>query len=152
MAEPIAFTSHTPRFSIPLLFAGQAQKEFFFNEAQHLIDTLLHLAVEGIANAPSAAPSEGECWIVDSSAQEQWTGMEDSVAVFTASAWKFVAPTDGMTAFDKASGQKFLYDGGWQTASLPNEAQGGTTIDSEARNAINGIIAALRDQAILPRL
>lgn len=33
MTEPVVFTSASPRFAIPLLFAGQAQKEVFVNEA-----------------------------------------------------------------------------------------------------------------------
>lgn len=28
MPEPLDFTARTPRFSLPMLFAGQAQKEF----------------------------------------------------------------------------------------------------------------------------
>lgn len=151
MSEPINFSSTTPRFSIPLLFAGQAQKEFFFNEAQVLVDALLQLSVQGVEETPPANAAEGQCWIVGASPVSDWAGMEDAIALFASGQWKFIQPTDGMKAFDQALGQSVHFDGGWQTASTPLEPQGGSTIDSEARSAISAIIVAMRNQGILAR-
>ena len=64
MSDPITFASASPRLGLPLLFAGQSQKEFFVNEAHALVDALLHAAVEGEADAPPSAAEEGECWLV----------------------------------------------------------------------------------------
>ncbi len=42
MSDPVQFEGATPRFALPLLFAGQAQKEFFVNEALLRADMVLH--------------------------------------------------------------------------------------------------------------
>ncbi|MFX4817188.1 DUF2793 domain-containing protein, partial [Acinetobacter baumannii] len=55
----------TSRLALPLLAAGQAQKEMFHNEALALIDLALAAAVESVGlNTPPATPEDGQCWIV----------------------------------------------------------------------------------------
>ena len=74
MTDPVIFASTSPRFGLPLLFAGQAQKEFTINEGIALTDALLHLAVEGEALSPPVAPAEGDCWLIHPSASGDWVG------------------------------------------------------------------------------
>jgi hypothetical protein len=75
MTDPIPFPSATPRFGLPLLFPGQARKEFFVNEAHALTDALLACVVEGEAPAPPSTAGEGTSWLVASSATGDWPGM-----------------------------------------------------------------------------
>jgi len=100
MTQPSVFNSTTPRFSLPLLFAGQAQKEFFVNEAHVLIDVLMHMSVKGLASTPPSAPAEGECWLVDATPVGEWAGHIDSIAFFAAGAWSFLNPVPGMRVFN----------------------------------------------------
>ncbi len=62
MSDPIVFETATAKFELPLLFAGQAQKEFFVNEALSRADLLLHCAIEGETAAPPPAPQAGQVW------------------------------------------------------------------------------------------
>jgi hypothetical protein len=148
MTDPVSFTSATPRFSLPLLFSGQAQKEFYVNEAHALADALLHAACEGEAADPPATPAEGQAWLVADSATGAWTGMDGKLASYQAGNWLFAAPNDGMRLFDRSTGQFIFFHGGWQRPVTPAGASGGTTVDSEARAAIADLVSALTQAGI----
>lgn len=123
--------------------AGQAQKEVFVNEAHALTDALLHPAIEGEADAPPAAPAEGECWLVGTTPSGAWTDHPGELAAYQAGGWLFAAPRDGLRVLDRSTGQDIRYFDGWQRPATPAGPTGGTTVDSEARAAIADLIAAL---------
>lgn len=150
MTDPITFPTATPRYSLPLLFAGQAQKEFYVNEAHALADALLHAACEGEATDPPVDPADGEAWLVASGATGEWAGEDGKLAARQAGNWLFVAPNDGMRLFDRATGQVLLFNGGWQRPAAPALPGGGSVIDTEARTAIAGLVTALVGAGVLP--
>lgn len=150
MTDPISFPSATPRFAIPLLFAGQSQKEFSVNEAHALADALLHAACEGEAASPPGTPIEGEAWLVASGATGDWAGEDGKLACRQMGNWLMTAPSDGMRLFDRSTGQMLLYRGGWQRPATPSLPSGGGVIDTEARTAIADLITALADAGVLP--
>ena len=150
MSDPLVFDTASPRFSLPLLFSGQTQKEAFVNEAHALTDALLHCAIEGLASTPPVLPVNGENWLVDVSPTGAWSGQAGKIACRQAGNWLFVSPIDGMRVLDKSNGQAKLYRGSWQSPAAPAAPSGGSTIDVQARAAIDDLIAALQLSGILP--
>jgi hypothetical protein len=136
----------TDRHALPLLQAGQAQKEMTHNEALVRLDLLTMAAARGIANAPPAAPVPGECWIVGDSPAGSWAGHADALAGWTESGWRFVAARSGMRVWlnDAACDARF-FDGAWNVPARPAipVPSGGETVDLQAREAIAAMLSAL---------
>lgn len=152
MPDPIIFTLASPRFGLPLLFAGQAQKEVFVNEAHALTDALLHPAIEGEADDPPESPTAGESWLVGDTPTGDWENHAGELAFFQAGTWIFATPRDGVHVLDRSTGQDIRFLAGWQRPATPAEPTGGTTVDTEARVAIADLIAALIASGLLAEI
>ena len=158
----------TPRYALPFILPGQAQKEAFHNEALSTIDLLLHGAVEEIRSTPPGMPEEGQCWIVGPSPSGAWSGRAAEVVGWTAGGWRFVAPAVGMSLWDKVLDVPRRWDGAAWVASLSTKEiridgqkvvgtrqpgvaspSGGTIIDAEARAAVDHLIVALRSHGLI---
>lgn len=148
MTTAIPFDSTTPRFGLPLLFVGQAQKEAFVNEAHVLADAIMHCAVEGEASSPPPSPADGECWLVSSNPGGAWADHSGKIACHHAGNWLYIMPRDGMRVLDRATGQDRRYFGAWLVPAAPAAPTGGATVDAEARSAIMALTAALRSAGI----
>ncbi len=159
----------TPRLELPFILPGQAQKEFFHNEALTRIDALLHASVEGAPTAaPPAAPAEGQSWIVGPAAVGTWQGRDGALATWTSGGWRFAPPFAGLSVWDRAAGHRIYWRGNeWSEGEHPvtelliggkkvvGERQppvpspsGGTIIDEEARAAVEAIIATLKSHGL----
>lgn len=150
MSDPFLFDTASPRFGLPLLFPGQAQKEAFVNEAHALADALLHPAIEGEAAAPPATPVDGESWLVGAAATGDWAGQAGKLACRQAGNWLFVTPRDGMRLLDRSTGQERRFFGTWKIPVEAGEPTGGPIVDAEARVAILQLIVALKIAGIYP--
>ena len=159
----------TNRLGLPFIMQGQAQKEFYHNEALVRIDMALHACVQGERDSPPADPAEGECWLVGASADGAWSGREKSIAGWTSGGWRFLTPVPGMAVRDRSSGLWLQWLGdSWSSGELAatsltvggkkvvGERQpavpspsGGTTIDEEARTAIAAVTAALKSHGLI---
>ncbi len=149
MSDPIIFDTTSPRFALPLLFAGQAQKEVFVNEALARLDGLVHCAIEGTASVPPAAPLEGDCWLIGDGPSGDWSGQAGRLALRQSGQWLFVAAADGTQLLNKATGQIWRrVSSSWNAPSPPTAPSGGTTVDNEARTALAELIAALRQAGV----
>lgn len=150
MAEPISFPSTTVNISLPLLFSGQAQKEFFLNQALAMLDAVIVWSVEDTMDAPPPNTQEGHCYLVSSNASGDWQGHDDEIAVRIGGAWQFISPVNGMDVFDRTLGQKLFFRTSWEAAAVPQEPTGGAVVDNEARAAIVEILNSLQNLGILP--
>jgi hypothetical protein len=160
----------TARFELPFLAPGQAQKEWWHNEALQRIDLLLCPVVEGPPLAtPPASPPPGSCYLIASGATGAWAGHEGALASLTDAGWTFITPVEGAQVMDAASGQMVLRRGGaWesgivraeelriggQTVVRQRQASiadpvGGMTADAECRTAVAAILSALRTHGLI---
>lgn len=161
----------TTRFALPLLHAGQAQKEMFHNEAVAGIDVLLHPEVEAVGiDAPPAAPEPGQAWIVGTAPSGEWAGHANEIACWTDGGWRFAVPRPGTAVWAESLAQPVRYrvGTGWQIGVISasrvevdgvqvigarGEAvatpTGGAIVDEQARTAIAGILDALRAHGLI---
>ena len=161
---------HSPRFALPFLAPGQAQKEFFHNEALQRIDFLLCPVIEEPPRqAPPASPVIGQAYVVATGATGVWAGHDGEIAGFGEGGWRFVAAIDGMSVIDRSSGETLLRrSGSWEPGvvrarEVRVNAQkvigarqgaiaaptGGATIDAEGRSAIAAILLAMRSHGLI---
>jgi Protein of unknown function (DUF2793) len=163
-------TDVTARLALPLLAAGQAQKEVTHNEALTVLDGLLLGALESRALASSPAnPVPGQMWLVAGAATGAWAGQSGKLALWTAGGWRFVTPVAGMLLWSKPDLAFGWHDGSawhwgdWPVTSVTVAGQkvvgaarpaipaptGGTVTDSQARTSISAILQALRDHGLI---
>lgn len=160
----------TDRYGLPLLQAGQAQKEITHNEAILRMDALLHAAVESQSVAsPPSAPPPGASWIVPAGADGAWTDRGGQLAYAHAGGWSFIEPAAGCLAWVKDEGV-FAYrtEAGWHSDAWPAKAvridgrlmlgasaqsiaapSGGTVADLEARQVLGQVLVALRQHGLI---
>ncbi|MBS0502619.1 MAG: DUF2793 domain-containing protein [Proteobacteria bacterium] len=158
------------RFGLPLLAAGQAQKELTHNEALALIDAALCPAAESAAIAtPPISPAIGACWIVADAPTGAWSGQAGCLACWTTGGWRFLPAAEGMRVWLKDQSlwavreatewvmgeeraSRILVDDqpvvGARGAAVALPA-GGATIDAEARTAIAAIIDRLAAHGLI---
>ncbi|QDH33267.1 DUF2793 domain-containing protein [Porphyrobacter sp. YT40] len=129
--------------------AGQAQKEFFVNQALCLLDALHPRVVKASAAAPPAEVGEGDCFRVTAPASGAWSGREDDIAVRIGGDWHFVSPREGLQVFDQGDDRQLVFRTQWEHPSAPPNPVGGAVIDSEARAAIVGLIDVLATAGVI---
>ncbi|MCH4152254.1 MAG: DUF2793 domain-containing protein [Sphingobium sp.] len=163
-------TTNSDRFALPLLQAGQAQKELTHNEALALVDMLLHAQVESMAVAtPPGGAVVGQCWVVATSGTGAWAGQDGKLACLTTGGWRFVAPRKGLQVLNAADGNSYVHDGAaWQMGAVRTngvyfsgnriittrqgaitDPTGGSVTDTQARTAIASILTALRNHGLI---
>lgn len=160
----------TPRLALPMLAAGQAQKEVLVNEALQRLDALVQpVALSATLAVPPASPAEGACWIVAAGASGTWTGYDNALAQWTAGGWRFAAPAEGWRCIILDSAAVMIFQSGsWRLDAIRGdglyignkrvigarvsdiaEPAGGTIVDVEARSVINLLLSMLREHGLI---
>jgi hypothetical protein len=148
----------TARYGLPLLVAGQGQKEITHNEALLLLDAAVSCVVERRdLLEPPIAPLAGQCWLVPAGASFEWEGRAGQIATWTEGGWRYLPLPEGAALYVKVGGERLRRMGGsWQADGLSGAplAQisgpaGGVTIDSEARAAVNAILERMRTLGLI---
>lgn len=159
----------TARLGLPFLQAGQAQKEMYHNEALMRLDLAVQTSVIAAGtNIPPDAPEIATAWIVGSAPTGAWAGHAQAIAGWSESGWRFLAAAEGMRAWVvESDGFALFVDGQWRVgrsygrlfidgeqivgprAEAIEEPDGGTTVDTEARRAIDAILAAMREHGLV---
>lgn len=145
--DPLAVT---PRHQLPMLFAGQTQKEFFINEAFARLDGLCACHVVGERNDPPAAPQAGEMWIIGQQPVGAWTGFSGHLALWLENGWRTLEPKPGQRVYDLSqTGSRFHVDGDWSLPVTVQPVTGGDVIDVQARAALALIVETLVNSTLL---
>ncbi|WP_375272831.1 DUF2793 domain-containing protein [Sphingomonas sp.] len=159
----------TPRFALPVLHIGQADKEQTHNEALALIDLAMGAVVEDVGiDVPPGDLQPGQCWIVGDAPTGAWAGNARAIAGWTAGGWRFVAARAGLSAWCRAWRMPVTFHDAWERGVLRAERlmvdgeqvvasrqpdvplpTGGGVVDAEARAAVTSVIAALRTHGLI---
>lgn len=164
----------TTRLALPLLQAGQAQKETTHNEALAILDIAVQASVLAVGmTMPPATPEPGAAWILGATPIGDWAGHAFALAAWTSGGWRFVEPHDGMAVWHIGDRQVVRFSAGsWAIgvmsgasvtiggqivvgarraaiANPPMVPVGTALADPEARSAIGSILDALRGHGLI---
>jgi hypothetical protein len=100
---------------------------------------------------PPNSPVPGSCYIIAASPSGAWAGKAQCLAVFTSGGWRFVMPADGLTVYVRSTGTRAIYrEGAWELCGGSiGSPSGVTTVDTQARSAIDQILGALRQHGLV---
>lgn len=158
----------SPRLALPLIAAGQAQKDVTHNEAVLALDRLVALVVASRSlTVPPPAPQSGACYIVPSAGTVAWGHPAGTLLHWQGAAWLPVTPRDGQIALLSDENLMLIHRGSWQAQwpvaglaiagrtvlAVPPVSlaapSGGTIVDSQARAMLAALLVALQHQGII---
>jgi hypothetical protein len=133
----------TPILSLPLILPAQAQKHVTHNEALRLLDVMVQLVVRNrTLTAPPPSPQEGDRHIIGAGATGEWAGRDGQIAAFWDTAWLYLEPQEGWTAFIRDEGAQAVHEAGQWLAETEKAARFpelgiNATADSVNRLSVN---------------
>ena len=115
----------TPRLSLPLLAAGQAQKHVTHNDALVRLDGLIHLAVASrTETTPPSSTEESDAYIVPPEATGAFAGRTDQLALYEDAGWTFLTPRIGWQAWVSDEAELQVWTGTEWRRAAPTSSMG----------------------------
>ncbi len=133
---------NTTRLILPLMSAAQSQKHITHNDAIIKLDQIVQLSVISSALAsPPVSPTEGDRYIIGSSATGAWAGKDLNVAYYVNGLWTFLIPRIGWQAYDETVNTMLVWTGSaWQNLLTAAGVITTTTINN---NTLSGRLTTL---------
>jgi hypothetical protein len=149
---------------------GQAQKELTHNESLLKLDLLVQPTCAALpSNTAPPVPAPGEAFLCGDAPSGAWEGQANALALWTTSGWRFSDAFEGMQVLLVTTGAILTFrDGGWDDGRIHASAividgvqvlgrrepaipdpSGGATIDAEARQTLQNMLAALRAHGLI---
>ncbi len=122
----------TPNLALPYIISSQAQKHVTHNEALRVLDALTRLVVKSTRTTPPPSPADGDCYLVDDGANDDWAGKDGHLANWIDGAWSYHASKSGWLAWFEEDGQIRLYDGNTWVNPFSNGFLAGLGINTSA--------------------
>jgi len=84
-----------------------------FTDIQAMFDALhfQNAVLDKDLTAPPGGESEGDRYIVASTASGAWAGHEDDIAEYRSSAWVFITPVEGFTTWVCDEDMDYVFNG-----------------------------------------
>lgn len=102
----------TPHLEITELGENQASPDVTVNEALGVADCAIQLAVTNqTTTTPPGSPTDGDRYIVGSSATGVWAGEDENVACYVGTDWHYLTPQEGWEVYDQAKKTRYRYEG-----------------------------------------
>ena len=163
--------STSPDLGIPFIAEQQVEPEVTHNSAIVVMSALLKGVINATTNTPPVSPTAGDAYIIGGSPTGAWNGKAKKIAIFYNGGWLYIPGVDdngsqiamgarqeGMTIYDQNINGLQVFDGtNWQARYLLEaakqaavaDATGGSTVDTEARAALNSLLAKCRTLGLI---
>ena len=146
----------TPTFGLPDWAAAQATPWLTENQVKRIIEAAARGIIEdNDLSAPPGSCADGACYLVAGTGTGAWAGEDGRMAIAVgtnaASGWYFVTvAAEGVRLYVRDEDLTQFYRGSWFVPTTIADASGGATIDSQARTAINSLLAWARSAGHIP--
>lgn len=108
----------TPNLTMPEISDSQAAKYLTHNDGLRVLDALVQaVIIDRDLTAPPGSPSDGDTYIVRTTATGDWATHEDEIAYYKSSVWEFHTPAEGWVVYAQDENELLIYQGsaGWDT-------------------------------------